>query len=71
MEFVLKMKNKLDERIQIYFAGVGEDMEQLEKAVENNSQFHILGQIDIMKELYFFDYMLLFSEKRGIACDLD
>lgn len=70
LEFVLKMKNKLDERIQIYFAGVGEDMEQLEKAVENNSQFHILGQIDIMKELYFFDYMLLFSEKEGLPVTL-
>lgn len=70
LEFVLNMKNRLDKRIQIYFAGVGEDMEQLEKEVENSDQFHVLGQIDMMKELYFYDYMLLFSEKEGLPVTL-
>lgn len=70
LEFVLNMKNRLDERVQIYFAGIGEDLEQLEKAVEDSNQFHVLGQIDMVKELYVYDYVLLFSEKEGLPVTL-
>lgn len=70
IKFVLNAKGRLDERIHIYFAGVGKDRETLEKSVEGDSHFHILGQINMMEGLYRYDYMLLFSEKEGLPVTL-
>ncbi|MDE5830423.1 MAG: glycosyltransferase family 4 protein, partial [Clostridia bacterium] len=68
--FVEKTKGKIDKRIKIYFAGVGEDYETLKHKIVNLEQYIALGLIDIKKELFKYDYVCLFSEKEGLPLSL-
>lgn len=70
-EIVSHLQGRIDDRIQILFAGDGPLLEELQKCTRNNKQFLSLGYrddvIDLMKEC---DYMMLFSSQEGLPISL-
>ena len=70
VELVCKTKGLLQDNVEFYFAGEGEDSSLLMDAVSSYSQYKILGHIDIKKELANYDYVCLFSEKEGLPISL-
>lgn len=70
VEIVRQTKGKLAAYIHIFFAGVGEDVELLEKEIENESQFHYIGFIDMNENLNRYDYVCLFSQNEGLGLSL-
>ena len=70
VEIVRQTKGKINENVQIYFAGVGDDELALKNAIGNSFQYHYLGQIPIFDELQNYDYVCLFSEKEGLGLSL-
>jgi glycosyltransferase involved in cell wall biosynthesis len=67
VELVKNTKSLLNKNINIYFAGEGEMLPDLKKTIGSCKQYHILGHIDVMKELYKYDYVCLFSQKEGLG----
>jgi glycosyltransferase involved in cell wall biosynthesis len=70
VELVNNTKGLLNSVILFYFAGEGDMLPQLKKAIGYSDQYRILGHIDIKKELYKYDYICLFSEKEGLGVSL-
>ena len=71
LELVDYLKDKLDKRIKIYFAGDGEDTEELKEKLKNLSNFIYLGKIENLNELYHeYNFNLLYSEKEGLGLTL-
>ncbi len=71
LELVDYLKDKLDKRIKIYFAGDGENSEELKEKIQNSENFFYLGKVNNLIELYKnYDFMLLFSEKEGLPLSL-
>jgi glycosyltransferase involved in cell wall biosynthesis len=70
VELVYKTKGLLQDNVEFYFAGEGEDLSLLKDAVSSYSQYKILGHIDIKKELTNYDYICLFSVKEGLPISL-
>lgn len=66
VKFVQNLQGKLNSNIEIFFAGVGEDLDLLKQTIRNDSHFHVLGQIDINSHMPEYDYVCLFSEKEGL-----
>lgn len=64
------IQDQLPESVEIYFAGVGEQLEELRETIALYKGYHTLGFIDISKEIYHYDYMMLFSEKEGLPLSL-
>lgn len=70
VEFAKYAKNKLNDNIRIYFAGIGDDYETLKKLIAKDYHFEILGLINPYENLPKFDYVCLFSEKEGLPLSL-
>lgn len=70
VEFVNNVKNKLNDNIRIYFAGIGEDYNALKDIINNDPHFNLLGLINTYENLPKFDYVCLFSEKEGLPLSL-
>lgn len=67
------LKDALPSHVHLYFAGAGEDvqeLEELQRAIEGHNQIHYLGLIDIHENITRFNYILLFSEKEGLGLSL-
>lgn len=65
------LKDRLDKRIQIIFAGDGPNLEKVRKLVGDNSQFKILGFVENVPQLIKeCDYMLLYSVMEGLPITL-
>lgn len=63
-------KGKLAENIEIHFAGIGEDYEQL-KVLCDGRQFRALGFVEDMHGLIAqYDYLMLFSIQEGLPLSL-
>ncbi len=67
VELVKAIGEKIPSHVKIYFAGVGEDEELLGRLIEDKPQLSLLGHIDINREIWRYDYILLFSQKEGLA----
>ena len=70
IEFVNQTKGKLNKKIKIFFAGIGEDFEELITLTNNSLQYIPLGLINIYHDLYDYDFVCLFSEKEGLPLSL-
>lgn len=70
VEIVKKTKGKLAAHIHIFFAGTGEDVELLEKEIEDESQYHYIGFIEMAENLNRYDYVCLFSQNEGLGLSL-
>lgn len=70
VELVRRLKGKLLSQIHFYFAGVGEDLEQLKIEIGDSSQFHSLGHISMEEHLDHYDYVFLYSQKEGLPLSL-
>lgn len=70
VEFAKYAKNKLNDNIRIYFAGIGEDFNALKVVIKNDPHFNILGLLNTYENLHKFDYVCLFSEKEGLPLSL-
>ena len=67
VEFVKNTDGYLNNNIEIYFAGLGEDMYLLKNVINNTGQYKIIGHIDIKKEMYKYDYVCLFFIQEGLG----
>ena len=71
MEVYRHLKNKLDKRIRILFAGEGPYYSALKDAIGNDERFTCLGfRNDVTELLQQCDYMLLFSSQEGLPITL-
>lgn len=70
LDIVRNTLGKLGPHVQLSFAGVGTDSEELKTLIAGNVQYDYLGQIDIHSTLPDYDYVLLFSEKEGLPLSL-
>lgn len=72
LTIVEKLKGKLDERIQIDFAGIGPLYEELTNSLRtDDGQFRSIGFIkDIPSIMVDYDYVMLFSEHEGLPISL-
>lgn len=71
LEVVQKLKGKLDNRIQIRFAGEGPHYVELKKLIQDDPHFVSLGYCnDIHTQLQQSDYMMLFSAHEGLPITL-
>ncbi|WP_276856376.1 glycosyltransferase family 4 protein [Bacteroides fluxus] len=70
VEIVRQTRGKLAAHIHIFFAGTGSDLEVLKKEIENESQYHYIGFVDIEENLNRYDYVCLFSQKEGLPLSL-
>lgn len=71
IEVYRNLKDKLDNRIRILFAGEGPNYTSLKKETENDARFVCLGfRKDITDLLQNCDYMMLFSSQEGLPITL-
>lgn len=71
IEIVKYLKEKLDPRVRILFAGTGPLYEELKQLCKNNRQFLVLGfRNDISVLMQECDFMMLFSEHEGLPISL-
>lgn len=71
LELVKNISNRLNENVQIIFAGNGEDYEELKRITEKDKRFECLGFVNnITEQLANVDYCMLFSEKEGLPISL-
>lgn len=71
VEIYNQLKGKIDSRVTINFAGVGEEYETLKELTKDDKQFNCLGFIDnVYPLLQENDYMMLFSQKEGLPISL-
>ncbi len=67
VELVKRLRNSLPSNIKFYFAGVGDDLVQLQKEILNDNQFKTQGHLDLSVNISKYDYVLLFSEREGLG----
>lgn len=70
VKIAIFLKGKLDSRIHISFAGVGEDVEKLKQVIANARQFHYVGFLDMASNINSYDYVCLFSKNEGLPLSL-
>ena len=68
LEIFDELKGKIPDNIEIHFAGVGEDFDELKYRVyaNNNSQFKVLGFCSIEDIIREYDFVMLFSKNEGL-----
>lgn len=70
-EIVDHLKGKLDDRIQIIFAGTGSYLPKLKEMTADDDNFKVLGFVNNVHELMRqCDYTMLFSMKEGLPITL-
>lgn len=66
-----KLRSVLEDGIELHFAGVGEDFEQLKEACAGLPNFKALGFVENMNNLIKeYDYMMLYSVQEGLPIAL-
>lgn len=72
IEIVNHLKNQIDKRIKIYFAGIGPQYDELKKLCEGNEQFSVLGFRNDIQRLMCenYDFVMLFSKHEGLPISL-
>lgn len=71
IEIYHQLKNKIDSRIKILFAGLGPRYDELKKITKGNKQFLVLGfQSNVCQLLQECDFMMLFSKHEGLPISL-
>lgn len=71
VEIVRNLRDKLDPRIHIIFAGTGPDYETLKAECLNNRQFVALGyRNDILDLMQQVDFVMLYSKQEGLPISL-
>lgn len=71
IEIVKHLRNKLDKRITIQFAGDGPLLHELKELCYNDSQFKVLGfRDDIYNLIEQCDFVLLYSSQEGLPITL-
>lgn len=71
LELVKNISSRLNENVQIIFAGNGEDYEKLKRITEKDKRFECLGFVNnVAEQLSNVDYCMLFSEKEGLPISL-
>lgn len=66
IEIVEQLCNKIMPHITIYFAGEGENVDDLCSLLKDYSQFKYIGYINIHEHISNFDYVMLFSKVEGL-----
>jgi glycosyltransferase involved in cell wall biosynthesis len=69
-EVVRNLAGRLDARIQIHFAGTGEEFEALQRLTKDSDTFKPLGFVTIKDTLPAYDYVMLFSTNEGLPLTL-
>jgi len=69
-EVVRNLAGKLDARVQIHFAGTGEELEVLQHLTKDSGTFKPLGFVTIKDTLPAYDYVMLFSTNEGLPLTL-
>jgi glycosyltransferase involved in cell wall biosynthesis len=70
VELVMHTKGFLNDNIELYFAGEGDEYDLLENTIGSCNQYKMLGHIDVLKEMDKYDYVCLFSQKEGFGISL-
>lgn len=71
LEVVERLKGKLSDKVKIFFAGTGPNLEALQEATKGDAHFECLGyRSDIYQLLQQCDYMMLFSGHEGLPITL-
>lgn len=70
VEIVRQTRGKIAAHVHIFFAGIGDEVELLNKEIENESQYHYIGFINISENLNRYDYVCLFSKNEGLSLSL-
>ena len=70
VEFVKQSKGRLDDKVHIYFAGIGNDYEALATEIADDRHYSMLGLIDTYMEFSKFDYVCLFSVNEWLPLSL-
>lgn len=71
IEIYQHLKNKIDSRITIFFAGDGPFLNVLKEMTKDDNQFVCLGfRNDVVELLQQSDYMMLFSKNEGLSITL-
>ena len=70
VKFVENTKGNLNDNIEVFFAGVGDELSLLKDAIGSCDQYKMLGDINIKNELQNYDYVILVSQKEGMALSL-
>lgn len=71
IEIYQRLKNQVNPRIKILFAGLGPRYDELKKITEGDNQFVALGfQSNVCQLLQDCDFMMLFSKHEGLPISL-
>lgn len=71
LEIVKHLKNRISNNIEIHFAGIGEDSDELNKICINNLNFKALGFVNnIHKIINNYDFVMLYSLQEGLPISL-
>jgi glycosyltransferase involved in cell wall biosynthesis len=70
VELVKNFKGKLNNNIQIDFAGIGENYEELLSLTQDEKHFQCIGFADLSSILYKYNYVMLFSSNEGLPLTL-
>ncbi len=70
VDIVKKLKGKLNNNIEITFAGVGNEQNQLIDAIEDDNHFKYIGHVNLKDTIPIYDYVMLFSKKEGLPLSL-
>ncbi len=70
IEIVNNLKDKISSNIIIYFAGEGEDENELYELCKTTSKFKYIGFVNISQSINEYDFVMLFSSKEGLPLSL-
>ena len=71
IQLVNYLADKLNDNVQIIFAGEGTDLKELQRITKNDSRFKCLGFVSNIDEMLAkVDYCMLFSEHEGLPISL-
>jgi glycosyltransferase involved in cell wall biosynthesis len=71
LEIVENLKGNLSDKIEIHFAGVGDDYEKLKELCETTNNFEALGFVEDMDSLIKeYHYVMLYSFQEGLPIAL-
>lgn len=71
LAIVAALRGKINENIEITFAGEGPDLDALRLAIANLPQFNSLGFVSDIAKIYSeSDYIMLFSKQEGLPLSL-
>src|ERR1035437_9514189 len=66
IEIVRNLIGHINDNIEIHFAGVGKDLDELKEISKHSTQFKVLGFIPISDIIHKYDYVMLYSKVEGL-----